>query len=67
MVETPLDFLIRRTGRMYFDIESVRNHMDIVLLGFRELMGASDARIASWKAQLESALAEHSDFSPNRA
>jgi glycerol-3-phosphate dehydrogenase len=66
MVETPMDFFIRRTGRIYFDIGSVRRHMDTVLSEFSIHMGPDDARIASWKVQLESAIEEHSDFSLNR-
>jgi hypothetical protein len=44
----------------------VRRHMDTVLSEFSIHMGPDDARIASWKVQLESAIEEHSDFSLNR-
>ena len=35
MVQNPMDFFIRRTGRLYFDIESVRTMMEPVLDEFR--------------------------------
>lgn len=62
MINTPLDFFIRRTGRLYFDIGSVRAFMEVVLEEFRQQMNADDIRYANWRASLEKALKEHSQF-----
>lgn len=66
MVQTPLDFFIRRTGRLYFDINSMRNHMDPVLKEFRKITGVDDAQILTWKEQLLTEIDEHSNFSLDR-
>ena len=44
MVQTPLDFFIRRTGRLYFDIESVKALKEPILEEF--------ATIFKWDAQI---------------
>jgi glycerol-3-phosphate dehydrogenase len=67
MVQTPLDFFTRRTGRLYFDIDSVRTHMDTVVEELREIMQADSAQVASWKASIVKALDEHSTFTDDRA
>lgn len=67
MVQSPMDFFIRRTGRLYFDIESVRTFMGPILEEFRKVLGADSARIASWKAELEAEIKAHSHFSLERA
>lgn len=66
MVQNPMDFFIRRTGRLYFDIDSVRNLMEPVLKEFKNNYGADDAQLISWRSFLEKELDEHSNFSMER-
>ena len=63
MVENPMDFFLRRTGRLYFDIESVRTLMDSILKEFQNRFGVPDTKRAEWKKILVHELKEHSDFS----
>lgn len=59
----PMDFFIRRTGRLYFDIESVRLYMDAVLVEFKTAYGYGNDQIQSFKERLLSELDSHSNFS----
>lgn len=63
MVQNPMDFFIRRTGRLYFDIESVRFLMNPILQEFKQKYKVDDKQLSAWKDELESELKEHSDFS----
>nr|WP_299170691.1 glycerol-3-phosphate dehydrogenase/oxidase [uncultured Allomuricauda sp.] len=67
MVLNPMDFFIRRTGRLYFDIDSVRNFMSPVLEEFKIVYGYDDAQIQSFKENLLNQLDSHSNFSLERA
>ncbi len=67
MVLNPMDFFIRRTGRLYFDIDSVRNYMDPVLEEFKMAYGYDDDQIRSFKENLLNQLDSHSNFSLERA
>jgi glycerol-3-phosphate dehydrogenase len=66
MVRTPMDFFIRRTGRLYFDIDSVRAMMDPILDEFRSVFKSDESQIREWKATLEAAIDTHSNFSLDR-
>lgn len=66
MVQNPMDFFIRRTGRLYFDIDSIRILMMPILEEFQKRFGVPDTKIAEWKGILEYELKEHSDFSLTR-
>ena len=66
MVQNPMDFFIRRTGRLYFDIDSIRTLMKPILKEFQNRFGVSDEIVQEWKASLEAELKEHSDFSLTR-
>lgn len=66
MVQTPMDFFIRRTGRLYFDIDSVRTLMKPILTEFQNRFGVPDGKVMEWKEILEHELKEHSDFSLTR-
>ena len=66
MVQNPMDFFIRRTGRLYFDIDSVRVLMEPVLAEFQNRFGVADAKVTEWREKLEFELKEHSDFSLQR-
>ncbi|MFS4415811.1 glycerol-3-phosphate dehydrogenase/oxidase [Maribacter sp. 2307ULW6-5] len=67
MIHNPADFFIRRTGRLYFDIDSVRTYLDPVLQEFKTAHGATEAQLLAWRETMEEALTEHSDFSLQRA
>lgn len=66
MVQNPMDFFIRRTGRLYFDIDSIRDYMEPVLKEFKSIYKVDDAQILKWKETLQNELKEHSDFSLER-
>ncbi|MDT0606490.1 glycerol-3-phosphate dehydrogenase/oxidase [Croceitalea rosinachiae] len=67
MVSNPLDFFIRRTGRLYFDIESIRMYMNPVFDDVKKAFGYSDDSMLHFKEQLEKELERHSNFSLERA
>ncbi len=66
MVQTPMDFFIRRTGRLYFDIDSLRTYLEPVLEEFRTLTKVDKAQINAWKEQLQAEVETHSHFSLER-
>lgn len=66
MALTPLDFFIRRTGRLYFDIDSVRNHMVLVLEEFQKAYNYSAEEVEAFQKELEKELDHHSNFSLDR-
>jgi len=66
MVQDPMDFFIRRTGRLYFDIDSVRTYMEPVFSEFKTIFKSDEAQILEWKEALQNELKEHSDFSMER-
>lgn len=67
MVQNPMDFFIRRTGRLYFDIDSVRNLMEPILEEFKSIYEVDDAKILEWRETLQMELEQHSNFSLERA
>ncbi|MGB6154206.1 MAG: glycerol-3-phosphate dehydrogenase/oxidase [Pricia sp.] len=67
MVQNPMDFFIRRTGRLYFDIDSVRNLMEPLFEEFKAIYQVDDAQILEWRETLQAELEEHSNFSLERA
>ncbi len=66
MVQSPMDFFIRRTGRLYFDIHSVRTLLNPVSLELQKIFKADEAKVLIWKEALETELKSHSDFSIER-
>jgi len=62
MIQNPMDFLIRRTGRLYFDIHSVRKYQDKVIDACAKKLKAGTNSKAAWKAELETQLERHSSF-----
>ena len=66
MVINPMDFFIRRTGRLYFDIESVRELLEPMLEEFKNIYKLDQAEIDQWRKTMEEALDEHSNFSIER-
>ncbi|WP_297762761.1 glycerol-3-phosphate dehydrogenase/oxidase [uncultured Muriicola sp.] len=66
MVQSPMDFFIRRTGRLYFDIHSVRTLMKPVSLELQKIFKADEDKLLKWKEALKTELKSHSDFSIER-
>ena len=66
MVQSPMDFFIRRTGRLYFDIDSIRKLMDPLLEMFQTTYGLDKAAVDAYRDILESEMEEHSNFSMDR-
>ena len=66
MVQNPMDFFIRRTGRLYFDIDSVRDLIEPILQEFKAIYKVDDAQILAWRETLQTELEEHSNFSLER-
>lgn len=62
----PLDFFIRRTGRLYFDIKSVRQYKEAVFEEFQKSYNYSDEEMEVFSTELDAQLKEHSDFSLER-
>ncbi|MCX2718350.1 glycerol-3-phosphate dehydrogenase/oxidase [Lentiprolixibacter aurantiacus] len=63
---TPLDFFIRRTGRLYFDIHSVRKFAEPVLAYFQKHFGLDKKQIDRWRDDLDRELTLHSQFDLER-
>ncbi|MBO0330748.1 glycerol-3-phosphate dehydrogenase/oxidase [[Muricauda] lutisoli] len=66
MALNPLDFFIRRTGRLYFDIDSVRKYKEAVFEEFQNAYNYSDQEMETFSKELNAQLKEHSDFSLER-
>lgn len=66
MIATPMDFFIRRTGRLYFDIESIPFLLDPILDEFKSIFELDDSQILSWKEKMLQEIHEHSIFSIDR-
>ncbi|QWX83411.1 glycerol-3-phosphate dehydrogenase/oxidase [Cellulophaga sp. HaHaR_3_176] len=66
MIQNPMDFFIRRTGRLYFDIESIRYLMTPILEEFKIVFNLDDANVEAYKVELEKEIDEHSNFSLTR-
>lgn len=63
MVTNPMDFFIRRTGRLYFDINGLRQLMEPILLEFESVFKVGQDKLAEWRTILEKEIEEHSNFS----
>ena len=66
MALNPLDFFIRRTGRLYFDIDSVRKYKKPVFEEFQKAYNYSEEEMEAFSKELDAQLTEHSDFSLER-
>ncbi|WP_299800352.1 glycerol-3-phosphate dehydrogenase/oxidase [uncultured Maribacter sp.] len=66
MIQTPMDFFIRRTGRLYFDIDSIRTLMEPLMKEFQIRFKVTDVVVEEWRTTLNAELKEHSDFSLER-
>ncbi|MET1258705.1 glycerol-3-phosphate dehydrogenase/oxidase [Flagellimonas sp. DF-77] len=66
MVSSPMDFLVRRTGRLYFDIDSVREHLATVADDIQKFFGYGAEQIDAMVTQVEMEVEDHSNFSLER-
>ena len=66
MVATPMDFFIRRTGRLYFDINSVRIYLKPILDDLQKAYGYTDAQLIAFQEKMAKELELHSNFSLER-
>ncbi|MDF0707104.1 glycerol-3-phosphate dehydrogenase/oxidase [Flagellimonas okinawensis] len=66
MALNPLDFFIRRTGRLYFDIDSVRKYKAAVFEEFQNAYNYSTEEMEAFSTESDDQLKEHSDFSLER-
>lgn len=64
MVHTAMDFFSRRTGRIYFDINSIRKLSDEVLRYLQQYFAWDDARMQSEIDEVQKTLEEASHFPP---
>lgn len=62
MIQTAEDFFNRRTGRLYFDIESVRTYKEPILQEMGGLLGWSSERLHKEMTALDLAIYEASHF-----
>ena len=56
MVQTPLDFFIRRTGKLYFDVESINTLKEPILTEFSSIFNWDKATLENYKKELDNAL-----------
>jgi glycerol-3-phosphate dehydrogenase len=57
-----MDFLIRRTGRLYFDIDSIRKYLEKVADECASFLKTDAKTRAGWISEMEMALHQHSAF-----
>lgn len=62
MIQNPMDFFIRRTGRLYFDIESIRTHLKAVADECALKLKANADTKSGWVTEMEHQLKQHSSF-----
>jgi len=66
MVTNPMDFFIRRTGRLYFDIDSIRTMLDVVMAELKIIFSYDSDTLTQFKEVMHQTLNDHSDFSLER-
>lgn len=66
MVQNPMDFFIRRTGRLYFDIDGMRHLIEPILEEFQRIFKVDEDQILVWREVLQNELEEHSNFTLQR-
>ncbi|WP_298484947.1 glycerol-3-phosphate dehydrogenase/oxidase [uncultured Maribacter sp.] len=59
MVVTPMDFFIRRTGRLYFDIDSLQKYQTVILAEFKTIFNLNEDKIQEYAAILAKEIETH--------
>ena len=67
MIQNPTDFFVRRTGRLYFDIESVKDLREPILEEFRSIFKWNDGKVDFYRTELQKLILKCSDFSLKRS
>lgn len=62
LVFKPLDFLNRRTGRLYFHIHSIAPNLEVILQDFQTYFGWDDAQLAHEELEVRNAMQEAATF-----
>jgi len=62
MVQTPLDFFIRRTGKLYFDTKSLNKLKEPILKEFKTIFKWDNQSLKQHKTALEKAVFEATSF-----
>ncbi|MEG0448627.1 MAG: glycerol-3-phosphate dehydrogenase/oxidase [Lysinibacillus sp.] len=62
MIYTPADFFIRRTGMLYFDIDTVKRYQEPVSQILKEVIGYTSEEQQQYAAQLQEAISEATQF-----
>jgi len=62
MTHSLTDFFVRRTGRLYFDMESVHNYKEVVIKEFIRYFDWDSARVVSEREQLEQLIKDATTF-----
>lgn len=58
MVYKPTDFLVRRTGKLYFNISDVLKYKNDVVKVMAQLLGYTDAQKEAYMQELDKAIDE---------
>lgn len=56
MVYKPTDFLVRRSGKLYFNIQDVLDYKDAVIDVMADMLNYSDAQKESYTKEVEEAI-----------
>ena len=62
LAQTPMDFIARRSGRLYFEIDTIPRLIDPMLEDFRHFFGWTDETVQLHRQQIEQSLKEASNF-----
>ncbi|WP_458309145.1 FAD-dependent oxidoreductase [Croceiramulus getboli] len=62
MANSLADFFIRRTGRLYFDVDSVSRYLEVVLQDFVKYLDWDDERIAFERSKMNELLYDATHF-----
>ncbi len=62
MTNSIADFFVRRTARLYFDIESVFTYMDIIIEDFKEYLSWSEERVVYEKKVMKELIQDATSY-----
>jgi glycerol-3-phosphate dehydrogenase len=65
MVLTPEDFLVRRTGMLYFDLPRLQKIKEVVLLEFSTFFSWSSSELDVARKRLEKVILQATHFLPS--
>ena len=62
MIQTPIDYFVRRSGRLYFNIQSIKPLLVPVLAVHKELFKCTDIEIKDYENEIFGLIKKHSTF-----